>query len=577
MPLRQALGTLFSLPTTDSSQPRPSHSQAHEFLIHVQSRNIRRKILSIQQRRRDQLKQNQGRVPNENNDKPNELISMGSSWLACLMLLCRRDQEITSTEKLFAAQTLLQRLRRNKIEDAVDLEVEQGDIEETQALSLYNESDNTIPVLMAYLQLIQAWNPFIGQVLLSANLSNPDPSFTEGRWKGHVTLLTLASILYMTACSSVGNEEIHSMPLLQTLAAAIATVTLRLLGESNSDDEQLSFVPALVEAFDIVNRADESTSSSNTSSLTYDVSLQITLAAVPESLLGSPDGQSRRGRLSLHPNAIQKAYSDLRQNGFNQLGERVLSKLHAGTSTMSMWWSLRTLECWSRFLPLPRDVWDFSLPIVKSFLNHDRSEYVKAALAYVLAIWEGAACTEEETLALSLGLTSDRIVQQQGKRRQSSRSKKRHKELLEQRSDDASTVQAREDVIQRGTVACLATTNVWDTIIPHFQRAMADAENHNQIDGEGPIGCLAAAAQACLPHLLRRPTAGPTEDAHLFAALAEVLQRICASSYNACRVLALEPIYKLHEMVLEIQRNGVALDETLETLLVNHFYKVSFN
>ena len=573
LPLRQALGTLFSLPPIDASQPRPSHSQAHEFLIHVQSRNNRRKILSIQQRRRDQLKRNQGRLLQDDN-KPPELISMGSSWLACLLLLCRHDQGITSTEKLFAAQTLLQRLRRNKLEDTVDLEMEQADIDEIQALGLYNESDSTIPVLMAYLQLIQAWNPFIGRVLVSANLSNPDPSITEGQWKGHATLLTLASILYMTVSSSVGNEEIHSMPLLHTLAAAIATVTLRLLGECN--DEQFSFVPALAEAFDIICRADESASNTAPSSLTYDVSLQITLAAVPESLLGSPDGQSRRGRLSLHPNALQKAYADLRQNGFNQLRHQVLSKLHAGSLPMSMWWSLRTLECWGRFLSLPAEIWDFSLPIVTSFLNHDRPEYVKAALAYVLAIWEGAACTEEEMLALSLGLTSERMGQNQGKKKQSSRSKKRHQELVEQRSDDVSTVRAREDVIQRGRIACLAATNVWGALIPHFQKAMAEAESHHQIDGEGPIGCLAAAAQACLPHLLRHPTGGSTDEAYLFAALAEALQRICACNNPLVRVLALEPTYKLHEVVLDILRSGGALDDTLEDLLVDHFYKVSF-
>ena len=584
IPLRQALGALFSLPTANGSN-MPSHAVAHDFLMHIQSRNIRRKIQSTQQRHRDNLQRQQKNPHAPTDAKPPENIAMGSSWLACLLLLCRNhhDASITPTERLFAAQTLLHRLRRNKLEDSVDLELEQPDIDERQALDLFRDDGSTRPVLQAYLQVMETWNPFISQVLAAANLATT----TEAQWKGHITLLTLASILYMQVSCSVSNDAVHSMPLLQTLASAIATVALRVLGDGQTeDDQQFSFVPMLSETFGLIRRVEESAAihgggMTASSLLTHNASLQVTLAALPEALLGSPDGQQRRGRLSLNPKAVQKSYTDLRNNGLVHLREQIILLTQSTTITpacshMSLWWTLRTLECWSRFLPLPEDIWEISLPIVQAFLKSERAEYIKSALAYLLALWEAAACTEEEVLAISLGLTPDKMGQQEGKKKQSSRSKKRHKELLNERSDDTSLIQARNDVNLRGRIACLSAANSWECLLPHFHAAMAAASDQHHFDGEGPIGCLASAAQACLPHLLKHVSAGSHAEANLFSALAEALQRICACNNQLVRVLALEPNYKLHENVLDIIRSGGIIDETLESLLVEHFFKVSF-
>ena len=565
-PLRQALGSLFSLPTVDHSQPQPSQAQAHEFLMNIQSRNVRRKILSTQQRYRDSQQRNRHQnLP----DRQPESIAMGSSWLASLLLLCRDDP--SGTEQLFAAQTLLQRLRRNKLEDAIDMELEQSDIDEYQALELYKEGDNSLQVFRAYLHLMEQWSPFIGTVLASANLLSNESAMTERQWKGQATLLTMAAILYMKVSQSVENDEVHSMPLLQTLAGGIATIVLRLLGEANEDN--FSFVPVLTETFSLVRRVEQSATHATPRALTYDASLQVTLAAIPESLLGNPGEQSRRGRLSLHPQALTKAYADLRQRGLNDIADHIALPQNSA-SPMSLWWVLRTLQYWSRYLPLSVEIWERSLPIVQEFLKSDRQEYVKSALAYLLAIWEGAACTEEEILAMIVGLTSEG-QQQQGKKKQSSRSKKRHKELLNVRSDENSLMEARNDLNVRGRMSCIAAANIWDSIIPHFHSAMAAASNGHDIDGEGPIGCLAAAAQACLPYLLQQSLGGNVDGAALFAALAKALQRICASENQVVRALALEPIYKTHELVLRIHHNGQGLDASLESHIVDHFYQVS--
>jgi hypothetical protein len=543
--------------------------------MNLQSRNVRRKILSIQQRYRDnqQQKQRKGGDASQNNNMPHDLIAMGSSWLANLLLLCRDDPHISHTEQLFAAQTLLQRLRRNKIEESVDLEIEQPDISEIQALELYkNPADSRSPVFGAYMNLVQQWNPFIGRVLAEANLIRNDHIIPEFQWKGQATLLTLSSILYIKASHSVSHDTVNSMPLLQTLASCIATVVLRLIGESN--DEQFSFVPMLRETFEIVRHIAESFVNMSTASLAYDVSLQVTLAVVPESLLGSPGGQDRRGRLSLHPKALEKAYADLRQRGLESLSGHVSPDAVAESSPMSLWWLLRTLQSWSRFLPLSVEIWQCSLPIVQHFLRSERGDYVKSAFMYLLSIWESAASTEDEILALIVGLTSEGH-QQAGKKKQSSRAKKRHKELLNERSDDKAISEARNDLLMRRHLACVAASDVWDCIIPHFNLAITSASHGHAIDGEGPIGCVAAAAQACLPFLLTQTVNATADKANLFAGLAEALQKVCASSSPVVRVLALEPIYGLHEVVVKMSHDNQEVDNSVEDTLVEHFYQVS--
>jgi hypothetical protein len=544
----------------------------------IQSRNVRRKIVSIQQRHRDNQQRGRNSSDQKKESKVEDSISMGSSWLACLLLLCHFDGGITSTERLFAAQSLLHRLRRNKLEDAIDLEIESGDINDKIALGFYRDPDNLFSKLAVYLNVMTTWHPFAGHVLAAAQLDQLNPTTTESQWKGQVTLLTLASVLYTTAGASMSNDTVQSTPLLQTLASALATATLRLLGES--DDESFGFVPVLVDVFKRVRATAETASDvdSASASLAYHASLQITLAAVPESLLGSPGGQQRKGRLSLHPNALQKAYADLRQNGFNHLRDIIVSQQHEDVQQRSLWWSLKTLEGWSRFLPVPSFKWELSQPIDQSFLTDKSSDdsRTRTALAYLLAVWEGASCTEEEMLALILGLTAEKNAQQSGKKKQSSRSKKRQKELLDERGTDESLLQARQDVALRGQVACIVAAQSWDFFMPHFQSAMVEANHLHQIDGEGPIGCMAASVQACLPHLLRHPTSGSEDEMKLFAALAEALQHISSSNNQLVRALALEPIYKLHDASLDLVRSGRILEVPLENLLVNIFFRVSF-
>jgi hypothetical protein len=90
--LRLALGALYSL-NHHQLQHSLSLHEAHDFLINIQSRNVRRKLESLQQRQLD-----------TNSLHQEQIDDWGSSWLACLAVLLNPDSH--PTERLFCAQTL---------------------------------------------------------------------------------------------------------------------------------------------------------------------------------------------------------------------------------------------------------------------------------------------------------------------------------------------------------------------------------------------------------------------------------------------------------------------------------------
>ena len=114
--LRVALSNLYGL--DNGNQPRPHSIEAHSYLIRFQSRNCRRKILSLQQRERDSVAQ----------EKTNESVQdkilgslgddYGSTFFTCVAILSR-PHLFNETERLFCAQTLLSRIRRMPTYQAV--------------------------------------------------------------------------------------------------------------------------------------------------------------------------------------------------------------------------------------------------------------------------------------------------------------------------------------------------------------------------------------------------------------------------------------------------------------------------
>jgi hypothetical protein len=73
----------------------------------------------------------------------------------------------------------------------------------------------------------------------------------------------------------------------------------------------------------------------------------------------------------------------------------------------------------------------------------------------LVAIFEGGTWTPDQIMAKSLGLSPEQQMNQQAnKKRQTSKSKKRQKELLGTHTNDAMVEQANAECHHRGAMAC---------------------------------------------------------------------------------------------------------------------------
>ena len=126
---------------------------------------------------------------------------------------------------------------------------------------------------------------------------------------------------------------------------------------------------------------------------------------------------------------------------------------------------------------------------------------------------------------------------------------------------------------------------VWDSLkacaAQELTRINSGESPTHTVDGEGPIGCLAEASNACLPFLVRchqaplhdSPTPTPSalpDPVHMFSIISSQFQELCSSNSWHVRGLALEPLYSLRNAVDDF----APIEEPLETALVEHFFAV---
>ena len=276
--LRSALSQLYS-----SSSSNITSRQAHSYLIEFQSRNTRRMILSLVQRENDSQVQQQQQEQARKNVLTNHA---GSSMYASLFFLLSTPatshdyQRHNEAEQLFCAQTVLHRLRRTKLSEAIDFEME------------YNDGlSNPITLVDFVLQCNQYrvneeesfvyWKEFISLhcqqlsmlfqhgnennhgfvVLLNHVLQNyfdqnwrckNSSDYYDCRWgygseieeriKGELMMLVLGSIIYYNTYLNVLEKEFSKMqgqatnfmkntgigPLMHTLSSAMAVIAMRL-------------------------------------------------------------------------------------------------------------------------------------------------------------------------------------------------------------------------------------------------------------------------------------------------------------------------------------------------------------
>ena len=482
---------------------------------------------------------------------------------------------VSTTERLFAAQTILHRSRRIKLEEAIDLEMEQDQYpDENQALGLYHTNEHLLHLIPAYSHWLQGTNAFVAAVVHAYVVPASVALEDEERIKGELMLLTLAATIYLTACES--HQDNQTQPILSTLGSAMAAIALRLRYTPTSIDQQCGPVPNSQPLVTLLTHPlalvwNTATALSMTNPIALAAALHACLSSIPDTLLGSPGGA--RGRLSIDPRCIQAATLELRTKGLTLLWETLHQHEQDQRDERSDLWTLTTCERWAKFLPLPLDFLQHTIPLVAKYLSSESPQYQRAAFAYLIAVCEGGSWTLEQVLASNLGLVENQLANQTGKKKQSSRSKKRQKEVVDTQTTDASMARAQVEVHQRGEIACQATMMVWDELNKVVQKTLVEANHHRyQVDGEGPIGCLATAANACLPYIIRNPTMPHAGD--LFTALASTFRGLCGSPNQTARALSLEPLYTLHATVVDVSRASGPLDSALESLLVDHYVNV---
>ena len=563
--LRAALGCLYCL--SPGATGHMDSRKAHDFLLHLQSRNVRRKLYSIQQSDRDQQKKND---TDELSNKTSQLADeiQGSTWLACLALLCSAQAD--SAERLFAAQTLMHRVRRAKLSEAIDLEMEDPNKYLNSELNV-----NLQQLAIDYAQWMRHFHPLLGnlvqQFLTKHSLGD---TMDEEQLKGELSMLTLAAITYLTASHSL-NANIQ--PLLFTLGSSLAATALRLRFTPQSIHCSTKATPTSVPLVTMIvhSLSTAATAASNNNAAALFSCMCSCLGVIPETVVSS--GGGAMGRISIDPRCVQAAHEELRQpsTGVYLLWEAIGQNLTDPSLQTNL---LLTWQKWAKCLPLPLDFVESTVPLARQLLASSLQQQT-AALSYLIAIYESGSWTAEFILTFSLGLSAEQLSNYQppNKKRQTSRSKRRQQERLDTTATDDLRAQAEAECRHRGEMACRTTLLVWEEFASAVRLSLT--AQSADIGGEGPLGCLCACANACLPHWLRYSSS--SEDAALARSIMELFQEICAHYNRAVRALSYEPLYTLNAALLTATRARynlsplpLPLPTEMETLVSNHLYQV---
>jgi hypothetical protein len=356
---------------------------------------------------------------------------------------------------------------------------------------------------------------------------------SQERVKGELTMLTIASILHLEISDNNTTD-----PLCATLASILATTAFRLRFTGPSPT---SLIVCIQHAFAGVTQQSNS------------LGFSLTLIAIPETVFTNSAGN----KLSIDPKCIQTIAQELRTVELPLLFQCLPS---------AELWVLRLGEAWARYLPLPEDFIRQTASIMVKYWN------TKVSLKYWLAIMESAVLRVDEIVAQNLGLADGQQCQQAMKKRLSGRAKKKKQAKIEEDSTEEMYSYAEWDTRHRGAMACAMVSVAWNSFDAVVKEVLSQ-QNHHQVDGEGPLGCLAACANACLPFiLLHRET---PHGAELFLAISDSFQELCKHPNSSVRALALEPLHNLHAALLESIIAHGPLSEPLESFVVDHLSKVS--
>ena len=654
--LRLSLSSLFSLHPSGSGVNNitdggmPTTKQAHDFLLQFQSRNIRRKHHS---QVKSQRSKQQGNQTEETQISPEyEHDDMGSTWLTSIALLCQflsdgegmQSQQhqshggntVTAAEALFAAQTLLHRLRRIKLIEAIDIEMEPNPYHE-QNIQQHFQQEFTSQVLVdTHRSWSQCFHPILSHVVQSYQ-PQQDAS-DEERIKGELALISIATIIYCTVAQHCNQHPSSSIrPIISILGSCLAVAAARMRYTSISlphpSMHTQPIVTMVLHSITMIREAIIATVPMDAVTLSrfqHVIHAQVVyacLAAIPDAILVGSTGASgggAYGRLSIDPRCYTAIMTELKNaSGGSALVWSALMDIqnskHSSTNNahpsrdgeeelLLQIMFLSTCEQWAKYVALPFELVQATIPVINQAfasvhtnqdLRHQQQNengttfppIAAAAMAYWIALIEGGTWTVEQILTASL-IQPTEASRQPNKKRQSSRSKKRNKEVLQGRTTNDLMVNAQTEALNRGIVACRTTMMTWETfwsILSNDLQTMAESAKNGDLDmddeipGNGPINGISVCANACLPHLLRElATPGEigtlsnrTESLQLFAAISQGVQGICSSPARGVRAFAAETLYILHTALLELIESKGQIPGDLEELVVNHFFGVS--
>mmetsp|Transcript_30193 Transcript_30193/g.46055 ORF Transcript_30193/g.46055 Transcript_30193/m.46055 type:complete len:1307 (-) Transcript_30193:228-4148(-) len=525
--LRIALSVLYSLPS--SCPQNLTSQQAHDFLLSIQSRNVRRQLQSIQQSQIDMVKKGNYQKDDLNE---NSFITWGSSWLASVMVLLSSDSH--PAERLFSAQTLMHRVRRVKLVEAIDLEIETppGGFNTEVILSTYykwislSSHDTLRDIIADYFQSNRAQD--------------------EEKVKGELSLLTVAYIAYHNAATIPVDE--HTQPLLTTLGATMSAISMRLryTPQSIADNMPASPTPIVHMILQALEKISTRCTLQNQATSAFSLCACALLGAIPDTLLASPGGA--RGKFSIDPRCLVAAHKELRNPDTGVHVVWQATTIHTSPNLSLLW----TFERWAKYLPLP---WESFVQKTLDYLvtNGGMLQH-PYALSYLIAIFEGASWKVDQIITFSLGLDNQNV--EGGKKKQSSKSKKRQKDIVKKSTTDFVVEEAKAERIHRGDVACRTTANIWKHLEPILKSSPEGAS------------CLCACANACFPYWTQHPSSGGIE---LIRLIMTSFQDICGSLNRNIRGLAYEPLCNLHSAMQETS----AAESPFQDLMTDHLFQCS--
>jgi len=612
--LRLALASLYSLP---GGQPS-SAPEAHEYLLQFQARNPHRRLHSQLGNRK------------ENDERPPESYSddVGSTWMACVDLVSsfangvdkNQDQnhrEVQYAEALFAAQTLVHRLRRVKLAEAIDIEFEPNFFDASSNMTFPPRPEQVVygyrrwileryrgasnPSSFAILsELVESYHPVVDPQ------KQTNPTELVERIKGEISILVLVSVMDAMTKSCYKQLSRDGMlaqirPLLKTLALVLAATAARMRYVSTSlpapAPHTRPIVTTILGAIEMVqvppqhHQHEDSRNKEAFQSLCYTC-----LTALPEAILSNNNdggGGGAYGRFSLDPRCYAAVTRELKTEGMDQVCQSIRNLIHfASNHAFSTILLLQMCEAWGKYVPLPIDFVNSSVPLVTQAWGRLRSSHdaqpqvvaeAKAAMCYWIAVMESGTWTIDQVLTSSL-VQSKESSRQSNKKRQSSKSKKRHQQFLAEKTTDELYTLARDEVLHRGQIACTMAQQT----LPVLQELLnielgqitEDTAEEQDVQGDGPVGAITACANACLPFLLRASILHQDKASiELFVSIGQSIQEVCASPSRTVRSFASESLFTLHEALIKCFSDNQNVQPNMEFLevVVNHFSQSSLN